>query len=188
MTQNQSMIARVQRRASWLTLLALTLSATLFAAARDTVPVVPLGERTPAYFVDRYGPARSSRNVSQYGFVNPETGTLTVKGEFSVREFRADGLRVRAVFHVPSLKLAEVTLQMERGTWTDERVSAALAAYRPDWSLTGRNLGQRQWTAPDGARALLLLTSLHIQSSGTVAAVEKARQERDAQRKAVPKF
>ncbi len=148
MTQHQSMIARVQRSASWLTLLALTLSATLFAAVRDTVSVIPLAERTPAYFVDRYGPARSSRNVSQYGFVNPETGTLTVKGEFSVREFRADGLRVRAVFFVPSLKLAEVTLQMERSQWTDEQVTAALSAYGPEWRLTGRNVGQRRWSTP----------------------------------------
>ncbi len=188
MTQNKYLIRRAQRHASWLTLWGFMLSATLFAAARDAVPVVPLGERTPAYFVDRYGPARSSRNVSQYGFVNPETGTLTVKGEFSVREFRADGLRVRAVFFVPSLKLAEVTLQMERSQWTDEQVTAALSAYGPEWRLTGRNVGQRRWSTPDGARAILLLTSLHIQSPRTVATIEQVRQERETQRKAVPKF
>lgn len=152
------------------------------------MPVVPLGERTPAYFVDRYGPARSARNVSQHAFVDPQTGSLTVKGEFSVREFRTDGLRVRAVFHVPSLKLAEVTLRLASNTWTDEQVEAALSAYGPEWRLTGRNVGQRRWSTPDGARAILLLTSLHIQSPRTVAAIEQARQERETQRKAVPKF
>ena len=150
--------------------------------------VIPLAERTPAYFVDRYGPARSSRNVSQHAFMNPQTSSLTVKGEYTVREYRTNGLRVRAVFHVPSLKLAEVTLRLESNTWTDEQVAAALTAYGSDWRLTGGNLGQRRWSSPDGARAILLLTSLHIQSPETIAAIEKVRQEREAQRKAVPKF
>ena len=170
-----------------LTLLALTLSATLFAAARDTVPVVPLGERTPAYFVDRYGQARSARNVSQYAFLSTTIGTQIVKGEFSLREYRAQDLRVRTVFHVPSLKLAEVTLHMGR-TWTEEQIKAALAAYGTDWRPDGRNIGQQRWTTPEGARAVLLLTGLYIQPPATVEAVEKARLEAEAKRKAVPKF
>lgn len=172
----------------WLSLLSFSFLATLSFAAREPETFIPLAERTPAYFVDRYGPAHSARKVSQHAFVNPQTGSLPVKGEFSVREFRTDGLRVRAVFHVPSLKLAEVTLQMAGRTWTDEQVLAALKAYGHEWKLTGGNLGQRRWTTPDGARAILLLTSLHIQPSKTVAAIEQVRQERDAQRKAVPKF
>jgi hypothetical protein len=172
----------------WLSLLAFSFATSLSTAAREPEAFVPLAERTPAYFVDRYGPARSTRKVSQHAFLNPQTGTLPVKGEFSVREFRTDGLRVRAVFHVPSLKLAEVTLQMAGRTWTDEQVIAALKAYGHEWKLTGVNLGQRRWTTPDRARAILLLTSLHIQPPKTVAAIEQAGKERDAQRKAVPKF
>jgi hypothetical protein len=172
----------------WLSLLTFSFATSLSFAAREPETFIPLAERTPAYFVDRYGPAQSTRKVSQHAFLNPQTGTLPVKGEFSVRQFGTDGLRVRAVFHVPSLKLAEVTLQMERGQWTDAQLTAALSAYGAEWQLTGRNLGQRHWTAPDGARAILLLTSLHIQPHKTVAAIEQARQQRDTQRKAVPKF
>lgn len=169
------------------TLLSLILATVSIAAAVKPSSSVPLAERTPAYFVDRYGPALSSRNVSQYAFLSPGVGTLTVKGEFSLREYRAEGLRVRAVFHVPSLKLAEVTLQMGR-TWTDEQLKAALAAYGADWRPDGRNIGQQRWTTPDGARAILLLTTLYIQAPGTVSAVEKVRLEGEAKRKAVPKF
>jgi hypothetical protein len=172
----------------WLTLLAFSLLATLSFAAREPETFIPLAERTPAYFVDRYGPAHSARKVSQHTFFNPHTGSQPVKGEFSVREFRTDGMRVRAVFHVPSLKLAEVRLQMERGQWTDQQLAAALAAYGPAWQLTGRNVGQRQWSAPDGAKAFHSPMLLYIQPPATVAAVEQARQQRDAQRKAVPKF
>jgi hypothetical protein len=171
-----------------LSILCLGFACVLEAESRTAPPFVPLGERTPAYFVDQYGLAKSSRTVSQHAFFSPEGSVISVKGEFSVREFRAEGLRVRTVFHLPSLKLAEVMLRLERVTWTDEQVEAALTAYGREWKLSEKNVGKRIWTAPDGARAILLLTSLHIQPAHAVEFVEKARQEWDAKRKAVPKF
>jgi hypothetical protein len=171
----------------WLPSLYLVLATVSIAAAVKTPASVPIAERTPAYFVDRYGTARSVRSVSHFAFLSPGVGALAVKGEFSVRDYHAENLRVRAVFHVPSLKLAEVTLQVGR-TWTDEQLKAALAAYGADWRPDGRNFGQQRWTTPDGARAILLLTTLYIQAPGTVSAVEKVRLEAEAKRKAVPKF
>jgi hypothetical protein len=145
-----------------------------------------LDDKTPAYFVDRYGPAKSSKTQSTGSFMNPTRGPVTVKGQFSVREFRKGDLRVQPVFFLPSLDLAAVRLQMDR-QWTDEQIEAALAAYGGEWKLVKKGI-VTYWVAPDGSLAISMLTWLDIQSKAIVDQVAKTQAEDDAKRKAVPKF
>lgn len=148
----------------------------------------PLDDKGPPYFVDRYGPAKSSDTVSTQGFLSGGRGMVSLKGQFSVRTFRKDKLRVEAVFLSPSLKLAAVNLRMGQ-FWTDEQIQAALKAYGGEWKPVKLANGVvKQWVAPDGSNAIYLLSSLHIQSKEIVDAVESELADQDAKRKDVPKF
>ncbi len=147
----------------------------------------PLDDKGPAYFVDRYGPAKDSRTVSKESFLRPGSGHETVERQFSVRSFRSDQLRVEATFFLPSLKLAEVRLSLPN-PWTQEQVEAALGAYGNLWKLEGKNLTTTTWRAPDGSRAALLLNSLRIQSAALVDLIEASHATRQSKKKAVPKF
>lgn len=148
----------------------------------------PLDNKTPAYFVDRYGPANLTRLDTTGNFISPKHGAVTVKGQFSVREFRDGDLRVYAVFSYPSLKLAAVRLQLNRA-WTSEQTEAALTAYGASWKpVNSGNSTVKIWIAPDGTLAIQMLTWIDFQSRGVVELVEKTRAESAAKRKAVPKF
>jgi hypothetical protein len=144
-------------------------------------------ERGPAYFFDRYGSAKSSKNVSRHSFIHPTRGGVVLEGQFSVREFRSGELIVQAVFELPSLKLAVVTLRLPR-QWTLLQVEAALAAYSADWKPGAGNLAVKTWKTHENAMAVFLLSSLEIQSPQIVNRVARALQEADAQRAAIPKF
>lgn len=147
----------------------------------------PLDDKSPAYFVDRYGPAKESRTASKANFFHPASGTETVERQFSVRSFRNDTLRVEATFFLPSLKAAEVRLSLPQ-QWTQEQIDAALGAYGNAWNVESRSLGINVWRAPDGSRAVLILNSLHFQSLALVDLIEASRASRVAKKKAVPKF
>lgn len=146
----------------------------------------PLDDKTPGYFVDRYGPAKSSGTVSSTSFVEPKQGAVAVKGQFSAREFRKDGLRVQTVFFMPSLQIAAVRLQLDRA-WTPEQIEAALAAYGGEWKLVKAGI-VTYWSAPDGSRAISMLTWIDIQSKAVVEMVDKTLAESEAKRKAIPKL
>ncbi len=146
----------------------------------------PLDDKGPPYFVDRYGPAKSNKTVSSASFTDLKHGSLTVKGQFSAREFRQGELRVQPVFFLPSLELAAVRLQLDRA-WTDEQIAAALKAYGGEWKLVKRGI-ITHWVAPDGALAISMLTWLDIQSKAVVDMVAKKSADDAAKRKAVPTF
>ena len=147
----------------------------------------PLVDKGPAYFVDRYGPAKESRTVSKASFLHPGSGTETVERQFSVRSFRTDALRVEATFFLPSLKPAEVRLSLPH-QWTQEQIDAALGAYGNAWNVESRSFGMTVWRAPDGSRAVLILNSFHFQSFALIDLIEASRASRVAKKKAVPKF
>jgi len=157
------------------------------AEARTATPFVPLTERTPAYFVDRYGPAKASKNVAQANFIHPTRGNIVLKGQFSTREFHSGDLRVQTVFHLPSLKLAAVTLRFPRA-WTPEQIDTALTAYASDWKPDGQQVVVKTWITLTGDKAIFLLSALEIQSAAIAQRVEASVQESEAKRKAVPKF
>ena len=142
--------------------------------------------KSSAYFVDRYGPAKSSKTVSTASFVHVGRGAISIKGQFSAREFQKGDLRVQPTFFLPSLELAAVRLQMNR-QWTDEQIEAALAAYGGEWKPVKKGI-VTYWVAPDGSMAISMLTWLDILSKPIVDLVAKAVAEDDAKRKAVPKF
>lgn len=164
----------------------------LFVAATFALlPLVVLAgvldDKSPAYFVDRYGPAKSSKTVSSHTCIHVGRGSVIVKGQFSAREFRQGDLIVQTVFFLPSLQLASVRLQLPR-QWTPEQIEAALAAYGGEWRPVSRNGIVDSWVAPDGSMAISLLTWLDIQSKAIVDLVAKTLTDDDAKRKAVPKF
>lgn len=172
---------------SFLICTVLLIGSRVCAAGESAATPVSVSERTPANFVDLYGMSTSAQNVSEHSFHEPGRVTVAIKGPFSVRSFRSGDLRVQAVFHLPSLKLAGVRLTLPR-SWTREQVDAALMAYGSQWKLTGGNVAGLVRTSPAGDRAISTLNSLEIQSPEVVKAIEQVLQERDAQRKAVPKF
>lgn len=152
----------------------------------------PLGADTfdgkaPPYFVDRYGPAKSSEVRDKASFVLLGKGSVTLKGQYSVRAYRQDKLRIDAVFLLPSLELASVRLTMNQ-PWTEEQITAALQAYGGAWKPLPASIGIVAWEAPDGARAISMLNSLIIQSKATEDALTKEYADLEAKRKAVPKF
>lgn len=159
----------------------------LFLTVSTLALAGPLTDKTPAYFVDRYGPAKSSKTVSVHGFVQPERGSIVVKGQFSSREFRQGELRVQPVFFLPKLKLASVRLQLNRA-WTPEQIEAALTAYGGQWTPVKHNGIINTWVAPDGSRAISMLTWLDIQSKEIVDLLEKTAATEEAKRKAIPQF
>lgn len=146
-----------------------------------------LDDKTPAYFVDRYGIQKSAKNVPSISYLQVKRGTVAVKGQFSAREFRKGDLTVHAVFFVPSLQLASVRLQLKQ-KWTREQVEAALEAYGGSWQPVSQNGIVDSWIAPDGSLAINMLTWVEIQSKTIVAEVAKNLAAEDAKRKAVPKF
>lgn len=146
-----------------------------------------LDDKTPAYFVDRYGPAKSSGTVSVISAMHVKHGAVNLKGQFSAREFRQGNLLVQCVFFLPSLQLATVRFQMQH-SWTKEQIEAALAAYGGKWAPVSRNGIVDSWVAPDGSIAISMLTWLDIQSKAIVDLVEKTVTADDIKRKAVPKF
>ena len=143
--------------------------------------------KTSAYFVGRYGPAKSSNTVSSHAFTHTKSGGVTVQGQFSAREFRDGELRVQPVFFLPSMAVAAVRLQLNRA-WTPEQIEAALAAYGGEWRPISRNGIVNSWVAPDGSIAISMLTWIDIQSKAIVDLIEKTLAEEAAKRKAIPKF
>lgn len=146
-----------------------------------------LEDKTTAYFVDHYGPAKSSANERNANCAHPQRGIIAVKGQFSIRRFKAGDMDVSAVFFLPSLKLASASYSLHHA-WTDEQISAALTAYGADWKPTHDQGFIKSWVAPDGTVAIYILTTLYIQSKTFTELGEKTSAENDAQRKAVPKF
>ncbi len=146
-----------------------------------------LDDKSPAYFVQRYGAPKSVKNVASISVHHPKRGGVEVKGQFSVREFRSDDLTVRVVFYLPSLQPASVRLQL-RHKWTQEQVEAALAAYGGSWEPVRIGGFIESWVAPDGAVATNMLTFVDIQSKTIVDEAAKTLSSIDAKKKAVPKF
>lgn len=146
-----------------------------------------LDDKTPPYFVDRYGSAKSSKTESSHSFLHAQRGHVNAKGQFSVREFKKGDLRVQPVFFLPSLKLASVRMTLGH-KWTQEQVEAALVAYGGEWEPVKINGIIDEWVAPDGTRAISMLTSLFIQSKAVVDLVKQTLAEDDAKRKEIPKF
>lgn len=161
-----------------LSILCLGFVCVLEAEARDATPFVPLAERTPAYFVDRYGPAKASKNVAQANFIHSTRGNIVIKGQFSTREFQSGDLRVQTVFLLPSLKLAAVTLRFPRA-WTSEQIDAALTAYASDWKPDGPQVVVKTWTTPRGDKAVFTLSALEIQSASIAQRVEAVYRRRE---------
>lgn len=162
-------------------LLALCVVLPVFASAG------PLDDKTPGYYTDRYGPAKSSSTASVHGFINSKYGSVDVKGQFSVRKFRKDDLTVEPVYFLPSLELAGVRLRLPRA-WTKEQIEAALAAYGGEWQPAKGNGVSNTWIAPDGSVAIQQIASLEIQSKKIVDLIERTLAEEQAKKKAVPKF
>jgi len=159
----------------------------IFAFLPLVIQAGTLDEKTPAYFVDRYGPPKSSGTVTSIPAIHIKRGGVVVKGQFSSREFRQGDLHIQCVFFLPSLQLATVRFQMQH-PWTKEQIEAALAAYGGKWTPVSRNGIVDSWVAPDGSMAISMLTWLDIQSKAIVDQVERILAEDDAKRKAVPKF
>jgi len=174
-------------RALTLFLIALSLSSPLCGAAKTGSKSEPFTERTPAYFVDRYGSGDPSKTVPKYSFVDPKRGNVEINGQFSVRAFRSGDLRVKAVFNLSSLKLASVRLQLPR-QWTPEQIQSALMAYGSDWKPVGDNFMIQKWATPTGLRAIYMLTFVEIQSPEIAKSVEQVLAAKDRERKAIPKF
>lgn len=159
----------------------------IFLLLFSTACAAPLDGKSPAYFVDRYGPAKSAKTESSHGFIHPGRGSIPIKAQFSAREFRQGDLRVQPVFFLPSLRLAAVRLQLNRA-WTPEQIEAALAAYGGEWTAVKHNGIVDTWIAPDGSMAIAMLTWIDIQSKEIVDLVNKAVVAEEALRNAIPKL
>lgn len=143
--------------------------------------------KTSAYFVDRYGPAKSSNTVSSHPFTHTKSGGVVIKGQFIAREFRDGELPVQPVFFLPSMAVAAIRLQLNRA-WTSEQIEAALAAYGGEWRPISSNDMVKSWVAPDGSIAISMLTWIDINAKAVVDLVQKNIDEDAAKRKAIPKF
>lgn len=161
------------------------ISFALVNAAHAAEPSI--ADRTPAYFTDRYGYAKTTRDVQVTSFVDSTKGTIRIAGKFSLREYQSDDLRITATFFLPSLKLASVTLQLPH-SWTQEQIDAGLAAYGANWKQTKANIAVKEWMLPDGTKAISILNSLVIHSPEVSELIQKALSEKETKRKAVPKF
>jgi hypothetical protein len=160
----------------------------LFSALVSATAVcAPLDGKGPAYFVDRYGLAKSAKTMSSTGFLHIGAGFIEVRGQFSERVFRKGDLTVRAIFFLPSLELAAVRLDLPH-QWTPEQLEAALIAYGGQWQVQRHPADITTWTAPDGSQAINLLLTLEIQSKAAMDLIEKTLADREAKQKAVPKF
>ena len=146
-----------------------------------------LDDKSPAYFVQRYGAPKSVKNVASISVHHPKRGSVEVKGQFSVRQFQSDDLTVRVVFYLPSLQTASVRLQLPR-KWSEEQVRAALTAYGGSWEPVRTAGFVDSWIAPDGTVATNMLTWVDIQSKAIVDEAAKTLSNIDAKKKAVPKF
>lgn len=146
-----------------------------------------MDDKTPAYFVDHYGVAKSAGNAAKANYAHVKHGIVAVKGQFSTRRFKAGDLEVYAVFFLPSLKLATASYQLPN-VWTDEQINAALIAYGPNWKPIHDQGFVKSWVAPDGTVATYILTTLHIQAKAFTELGEKTIADREAKAKAVPKF
>lgn len=147
----------------------------------------PLDDKTPGYYTDRYGPAKSSSTESVRSFINSKYGSVGVKGQFSVRKFRKGDLTVEPVYFLPALELAGVRLRLPRA-WTKEQIEAALAAYGDEWQPAKGAGASNTWIAPDGSVAIQLIASLEIQSKKIVDLIERTLAEEQAKKKVIPRF
>jgi len=163
------------------------ISFALVTAAHAAERLPSIADRTPAYFTDRYGYAKTTRDVQVSSFVDSTKGTIRITGKFSLREYQSDKLRITATFFLPSLKPASVTLQLPH-SWTQEQIDAGLAAYGANWKQTKANIAVKEWMLPDGTKAISILNSLVIHSPEVSELIQKALSEKETKRKAVPKF
>lgn len=163
----------------------LALSSTLAALAAAHAGV--LDDKSPGYFVDRYGPAESSASEKTTSYAHIKKGIISVPGQFSARKFKRGDLAIEAVFFLPSLRLAAARYFLPH-QWTAEQIDAALKAYGGDWKEVAKSSLLNRWEAPDGTVAVYILTTLHFQSKELVAMGEKVLETEDAKRKAVPQF
>lgn len=158
----------------------------LLTVAASNGAIEPTLEKTPAYFYDLYGKPMSEKTVSSHGFVFTKVGVVRVKGQFSIRDYKSQHMRVTVIFALPELKAVSVcyTLNQE---WTNEQARAAMSAYGGEWS-TLKTEALRFFTAQDATKAILVFNMLHINSAGIEAEIAKAHAEHQAERNKVPKF
>ncbi|HEY8993634.1 MAG TPA: hypothetical protein VIM71_03030 [Lacunisphaera sp.] len=147
----------------------------------------PLDDKGPPYFVDRYGPPKSSTNDKATSYAHIKRGIVSVPGQFSTRHFKDGDLTVEAVFFLPSLRLATARYRLPH-RWTEDQVDAALRAYGGEWNRTKQGALVTRWEAPDGTTAAYILNTLFIHSKELVTMGEKVLEAEEAKRKAMPRF
>ncbi len=113
-------------------------------------------EKSTAYFNNLYGLPESTRSASAYEF-RQAGATVVVTGRFAVREYRRPDLQIEAVFLLPDLRLAAVTLQRPRA-WTFGEFEGELAAYGSRWRRLNRNF----LLSPAGVHATYEGHALHF--------------------------
>ena len=143
-------------------------------------------EKTPAYFYDLYGKTTSEKTVSSYGFVYTKVGQVEVKGQFSVRNYQSEKMRVTVIYALPDLKAVAIQYSLSQD-WTKEQIGAALEAYGSAWAEIKEDT-LRFYISRDGTKAIPVFNMLHINSSGIEAEIIKAHAAHEAERKKVPKF
>jgi hypothetical protein len=124
-------------------------------------------EKTPEYFTNVYGLPDATRTVSAHAFRLADD-VIVVKGRFSVREYHGPDLVIEAVFNLPQLTLAGVTLRRPRA-WTYVERDDSFAAYGSRW----RRLARAFWLSSDGVRASYEGTSFHFISPEIVGASDE---------------
>lgn len=131
-----------------------------------------LADKTPAYFIERYGaPVESGpKNECSLYLAEALPRKVNVSGQFLVLKFQAEALTVEVVYLLPGHTLAAVTYQRPR-MWTPAQTQAIVMTYSEDWSRvrnTGRSLAYR--TAEE-TLSLTGINTLAIQTqAGSLAA------------------
>tara|TARA_R110002111_G_scaffold51324_1_gene89986 strand:- start:70 stop:522 length:453 start_codon:yes stop_codon:yes gene_type:complete len=120
-------------------------------------------QRTPDYFIDRYGTPKMSQNVQEVSSLHEKHGMVKLKGRFNVREFFHGQLHVRAIFALPSLTLISVRLDVP-AHWRAERIEAALSTYGSNWRKEYQGEKVKTWKDSKGLKAVLFFSTLEIQS------------------------
>lgn len=157
-------------------------------------------EKDSAYFYDRYGSPKMSKNVKRQMVVSPfGVGADHLEAPYIYRQYKRDNLRVEVLFRDPSLKATYVTLTLPN-YWTDEQRDSALNSYGSGWrklfpqDLTGVTMNatglRSSWISQEGAIAFYqkIFKKLIFYSPDTIESFQANLEKKKANKKMVPQF
>jgi hypothetical protein len=127
-------------------------------------------EKSTTYFANVYGLPKTTRTVSAHVFRRAGE-TVAVNGRFSVREYVGTDLEIEAVFMLPQLTLAGVTLRRPR-SWTYAERDESFAIYGSRW----RQLNGVFWISSAGVGATYDGSAFYFVSPEIAGAIEETEK------------